>query len=70
MTAWRQVLGFVRAFRAHDGSSNVGPSDSLAKTLKHGTQLRGSAGGGASTAADKIMAEGHERYADSFQSDD
>ncbi len=38
--------------------------------MKHGTQLRGSAGGGASTAADQIMADGHERYADSFKKDD
>ncbi|MBT8199737.1 MAG: hypothetical protein KJO36_04385 [Acidimicrobiia bacterium] len=70
MTIWHQIRGFVRAFRVHDGTSNVQAPDSLAKTVKHGTQLRGSAGGAASTVADRIMADGHERYADSFKKDD
>ncbi len=72
MALWRQVRAFVRAFRAagRDGrSEHLRPDNSLARTLKDSTHVRGGRMGLARASTERqheIVAKGHKSYVESF----
>ena len=67
------MKGFVREFRASKGMSrpDLGSADSLARTIKESTHVRGGAGTALSRASTEeqleIVIEGHESYTKSFK---
>ncbi len=70
MSALGQIVGFFRAFRrSGDARRNSHSGHSLAKALRESTHVRGARGGMARAGTEqqhKIVAEGHERYNESF----
>jgi len=73
MSLWGSVKGFIREFRSSKGMRrpDLGSSESLAKTIKESTHVRGGQGTALSRASTEeqleIVVEGHENYTKSFK---
>jgi len=69
MSVWGQIKGFFRALRRRTGS-NLRVPDSMARTLKESTHVRGVRGGLARASTEQqheIVVEGHADYTESFE---
>ena len=70
MSLFAQFRGFIRAFRSGATSPRDGASESLAKTIKESSHVRGGRGGLARASTEqqhKIVVKGHENYTKSFK---
>ncbi len=71
MSFLRDIRGFIRAFRERRADPRI--SESLARTLKESTHVRGAYGGLARAGTEAhhdIAAEGHQSYVESFDDED
>ena len=65
-----ELVGFIRVFRRVRGGPS--PPTSLARTLRDSTHVRGAHGGMGRAGTEhqhEIVADGHERYARSFDAE-